>query len=99
MERYQGPFNKTLSNKVLIIGNKVGTQYCRCGLVAINMRMAMQADPITPFRQAQALAEMMGDNAVLIQQAGFGVRCSVCSQPCATIHALSTPWRVAREQR
>ena len=77
MERYQGPFNKTLSNKVLIIGNKVGTQYCRCGLVAINMRMAMQADPITPFRQAQALAEMMGDNAVLIQQAGFGVRCSV----------------------
>lgn len=52
VERYMGPFNTTLKNPVLLIGN--------------------QADPITPFIGAQAVANAMGSNAVLIEEKSFG---------------------------
>jgi hypothetical protein len=52
VERYAGPWNSTLANPILIIGNK--------------------ADPATPFKDALAVADMLGDNAVLIEQDGFG---------------------------
>ncbi|KAI0355780.1 alpha/beta-hydrolase [Trametes cingulata] len=53
VERYQGPFNnKTLANRVLVIGNSY--------------------DNATPFFEAQHLAEVMGDQAALVRQNGFG---------------------------
>ncbi|KAI0743631.1 TAP-like protein-domain-containing protein [Daedaleopsis nitida] len=64
VERYTGPFNKTLANQVLVIGNA--------------------ADPITPFAQAKELADLMGDNAVLVQQRGFGHATFAGNSQCVT---------------
>ena len=33
-----------------------------------------KADPITPFRNAKVVADLLGDSAQLAQQDGFGVR-------------------------
>ncbi|KAI0746078.1 alpha/beta-hydrolase [Earliella scabrosa] len=52
VERYQGPFNGTYANKVLVIGNSY--------------------DGATPFFEAQHMAEIMGDQAALVKQDGFG---------------------------
>ncbi|KAI0645974.1 alpha/beta-hydrolase [Trametes meyenii] len=52
VERYQGPFNKTLANRVLVIGNSY--------------------DNATPFFEAQHTAEVLGDQAALVRQNGFG---------------------------
>ncbi|KAI9058622.1 alpha/beta-hydrolase [Trametes sanguinea] len=52
VERYQGPFNKTLANKVLVVSNKY--------------------DPVTPLANAQALVDILGDQARLVVQDGFG---------------------------
>ncbi|RPD59757.1 alpha/beta-hydrolase [Lentinus tigrinus ALCF2SS1-6] len=64
VERYTGPFNKTLGNKVLVIGNT--------------------ADPITPFRQAKQLADLMGSSATLIRQNGFGHASLAQRSSCVT---------------
>ncbi|OSD00757.1 alpha/beta-hydrolase [Trametes coccinea BRFM310] len=52
VERYQGPFNKTLANKILVASNKY--------------------DPVTPLANAQALVDILGDQARLVVQDGFG---------------------------
>ncbi|KAH9886730.1 alpha/beta-hydrolase [Cubamyces lactineus] len=52
VERYEGPFNKTLANKILVISNTY--------------------DPITPVSGARALVELLGDDATLVLQDGFG---------------------------
>ncbi|KAI0689859.1 alpha/beta-hydrolase [Cerioporus squamosus] len=52
VERYTGPFNKKLANKILIASNTY--------------------DPITSLRNAQALAALLGDDAVLLRLNGFG---------------------------
>ncbi|KAI8992877.1 alpha/beta-hydrolase [Trametes punicea] len=52
VERYQGPFNKTLANRVLVIGNSY--------------------DNATPFFEAQHIAEVLGNQAALVRQNGFG---------------------------
>ncbi|KAI0633179.1 TAP-like protein-domain-containing protein [Trametes polyzona] len=52
VERYQGPFNKTLANNVLVVSNKF--------------------DPVTPIAGAKAWKALLGDNATLVEQRGFG---------------------------
>ncbi|OSC97434.1 alpha/beta-hydrolase [Trametes coccinea BRFM310] len=52
VERYQGPFNKTLANRVLVIGNAY--------------------DNATPFFEAQDTADVLGSQAALVKQNGFG---------------------------
>ncbi|KAI0633182.1 TAP-like protein-domain-containing protein [Trametes polyzona] len=52
VERYQGPFNKTLASNVLVVSNTF--------------------DPVTPISGAKALKALLGDNATLIEQRGFG---------------------------
>ncbi|RDX49560.1 alpha/beta-hydrolase [Lentinus brumalis] len=52
VERYQGPFNKKLANKILIASNML--------------------DPITPLPSAEKLAGLLGQDAVLVRQNGFG---------------------------
>ncbi|KAI0369593.1 alpha/beta-hydrolase [Pilatotrama ljubarskyi] len=52
VERYQGPFNKTLANKVLVVSNVF--------------------DPVTPLSDAEVLAGLLGDDARLVIQRGFG---------------------------
>ncbi|RDX49113.1 alpha/beta-hydrolase [Lentinus brumalis] len=52
VERYQGPFNKKLANKILIASNLL--------------------DPITPLPAAETLAGLLGRDAVLVRQNGFG---------------------------
>ncbi|TFK83374.1 alpha/beta-hydrolase [Polyporus arcularius HHB13444] len=51
-ERYEGPFNKTLANRILVASNIL--------------------DPITPLPSAERLAALLGQDAVLIRQNGFG---------------------------
>ncbi|CAE6498727.1 unnamed protein product, partial [Rhizoctonia solani] len=52
VERFTGPFNHTLKNKIMVIGNL--------------------ADPITPFVSAKAVADALGDSAVLLKHNGYG---------------------------
>ncbi|KAI0330979.1 alpha/beta-hydrolase [Cubamyces sp. BRFM 1775] len=52
VERYQGPFNKTLANRVLVIGNSW--------------------DNATPFFESHHIADVLGDQAALVRQNGFG---------------------------
>ncbi|KAL1742724.1 Alpha/Beta hydrolase protein [Schizophyllum fasciatum] len=52
VERYTGPWGKTLKNPILIIGNT--------------------ADPVTPFENAQLMADLLDDSAVLVKQDGLG---------------------------
>ncbi|KAJ8489504.1 hypothetical protein ONZ51_g2891 [Trametes cubensis] len=52
VERYQGPFNQTLANRVLVIGNSW--------------------DNATPFSESQHIADVLGDQAALVRQNGFG---------------------------
>lgn len=52
VERFTGPWNHTLKNPIIIIGNK--------------------ADPATPFQDASTVAGWLGDNAILVEQDGYG---------------------------
>ncbi|CAE6414083.1 unnamed protein product [Rhizoctonia solani] len=52
VERFTGPFNHTLQNKIMVIGNL--------------------ADPITPFTSAKAVADALGNSAVLLKHNGYG---------------------------
>ncbi|KAI0689850.1 alpha/beta-hydrolase [Cerioporus squamosus] len=52
VERYQGPFNKKLANKILIASNIL--------------------DPITPLPSAERVTGLLGKDAVLVRQNGFG---------------------------
>ncbi|KAG8727613.1 hypothetical protein FRC11_012814, partial [Ceratobasidium sp. 423] len=52
VERFTGPFNHTLKNKIMVFGNL--------------------ADPITPFISAKAVADALGDSAVLLKHNGYG---------------------------
>ncbi|KAI0718813.1 hypothetical protein C8T65DRAFT_706716 [Cerioporus squamosus] len=52
VERYQGPFNKKLANKILIASNTF--------------------DPVTPLPAAERVAGLLGQDAVLVRQNGFG---------------------------
>ncbi|KAJ1300403.1 hypothetical protein OPQ81_005222 [Rhizoctonia solani] len=52
VERFTGPFNHVLKNKIMVIGNL--------------------ADPITPFTSAKAVADALGDSAVLLKHNGYG---------------------------
>ncbi|CAE6463673.1 unnamed protein product [Rhizoctonia solani] len=52
VERFTGPFNHTLQNKIMVIGNLY--------------------DPITPFISAKAVAEALGDSAILLKHNGYG---------------------------
>ncbi|CDO72499.1 hypothetical protein BN946_scf184980.g40 [Trametes cinnabarina] len=52
VERYQGPFDRTLANRVLVIGNAY--------------------DNATPFFEAEHTADVLGDQAALVKQNGFG---------------------------
>ncbi|KAI0779308.1 alpha/beta-hydrolase [Fomes fomentarius] len=63
-ERYQGPFNQTYANKILVIGNTY--------------------DGATPFFEAQHMAEVMGDQAALVKQDGFGHTSIYQNSTCVT---------------
>ncbi|KAI9058642.1 alpha/beta-hydrolase [Trametes sanguinea] len=52
VERYQGPFNKTLANRILVASDLY--------------------DSVTPLVSAQELVALLGDQARLVVQAGFG---------------------------
>lgn len=63
-ERFQGPFNGTFANKVLLIGNAY--------------------DNATPFKEAAHMAEVLGDQAALVKQNGFGHTSIYQSSACVT---------------
>ncbi|KAI5885023.1 alpha/beta-hydrolase [Schizophyllum commune H4-8] len=68
VERYTGPWDKELKNKVLVIGTT--------------------ADPVTPFENAQLMADLLGDSAVLVRQNGFG-HASLAEKSSCTIGVVS----------
>ncbi|KAL1709294.1 Alpha/Beta hydrolase protein [Schizophyllum commune] len=68
VERYTGPWDEALKNRVLVIGNT--------------------ADPVTPFENAQLMADLLGDSAVLIKQNGFG-HASLAEKSSCTIGLVS----------
>ncbi|KAI0743130.1 alpha/beta-hydrolase [Daedaleopsis nitida] len=62
VERYTGPFNKTLANPIIVIGNTY--------------------DPVTPFKNAKRLAELLGDSAGLVRLNGFGHSIQAAPSAC-----------------
>ncbi|KAL1747547.1 TAP-like protein-domain-containing protein [Schizophyllum fasciatum] len=52
VERYTGPWNNKLKNRILVIGNT--------------------ADPGTALKNAERMAELIGESAVLVKQNGYG---------------------------
>ena len=47
-----------------------------------------QADPVTPFENAQLMADLLGDSAVLVRQNGFG-HASLAEKSSCTIGVVS----------
>lgn len=73
VERYTGPFNKKLANKVLIANNRVSL-LCPSPCPPFGLAdERTQLDAATPLKGAQALSNIMGDNAALVVQEGIGV--------------------------
>ncbi|KAI0807357.1 alpha/beta-hydrolase [Fomes fomentarius] len=70
VERYQGPFNKKLANKILI--------------ASTTARSFDAFDPITPIRGARTLAGLLGDDAVLVELHGFGHPTFATESACMT---------------
>ena len=62
---------KQLKTPVIVIGNSVRI-LCIGKLPHPNHRNSWQADPATPFSSAQHAANLLGDNAYLVEQLGFG---------------------------
>ena len=75
VERYQGPFNKTLANKILVASNTVRAS-CDLELRGLTGWHVVQYDPATPLASAEEVVRQLGDDAVLVRQNGFGVRLS-----------------------
>ncbi|RPD63505.1 alpha/beta-hydrolase [Lentinus tigrinus ALCF2SS1-6] len=70
VERYQGPFNKTLANKILIASNLL--------------------DPITPLPGAETVARLLGKDAVLVRQNGFGH--TTVSEPSTCLNEIAVTY-------
>lgn len=83
VERYTGPWDNKPKNPVLIIGNTVSRELC-IYLVTRLTSDVLQADPITPFKNAQLMADLLGDSAVLVRQDGLG-HTSLAEQSSCTI--------------
>ena len=76
-ERFQGPWNNTLSNTILVLSNTVSEtskQYLTPFLV---LTWTVQEDPITPLDSALKVEDLLGDSARLLLQDGPGVSVSV----------------------
>ncbi len=69
VERYQGPFDKTLANKIIIGSNTVSAL---ASLLYFSTNRK-QYDPITTLAGAQRLAGLLGNDAALVRLNGFGV--------------------------
>ncbi|QRV95978.1 Abhydrolase domain-containing protein [Ceratobasidium sp. AG-Ba] len=59
VERYTGPWNKVLSNPILVVGERSPSNW-------------NEADPITPFISAKNVADALGDSAILVEQDDYG---------------------------
>ncbi|RPD70275.1 alpha/beta-hydrolase [Lentinus tigrinus ALCF2SS1-7] len=70
VERYHGPFNKTLANKILIASNLL--------------------DPITPLPGAETVARLLGKDAVLVRQNGFGH--TTVSEPSTCLNEIAVTY-------
>jgi hypothetical protein len=75
VERFTGPFNHTLQNKIMVIGEY---SVSRRGLFQGNLTRVISIvgnlyDPITPFISAKAVADALGNSAVLLKHNGYGV--------------------------
>ena len=81
-ERYAGPWNKKLSNPILVIGNQVRVPF-PCPYHQIT-QLHVKADPVTPFKNAKQIADQLGDSAVLIEQSGYGHASIAEASKCTT---------------
>ncbi|RPD70273.1 alpha/beta-hydrolase [Lentinus tigrinus ALCF2SS1-7] len=70
VERYQGPFNKTLANKILVASNLL--------------------DPITPLPGAETVVRLLGKDAVLVRQNGFGH--TTVSEPSTCLNEIAVAY-------
>lgn len=61
-----------LKTPVLVIGNTVSRTTPPDSIFPLTRPCNFQADPITPFRSAQKVANLFGDDAFLVEQLGFG---------------------------
>lgn len=71
VERYQGPFNKTLANKIIVASTTASTA---TPLVVRVADWLLQFDHITPLSSAKVLAGLLGEHASLVELKAFGVR-------------------------
>ena len=73
-----GPFNNTPAYPIVVIGNQVCASIASVKSAQF-IQLWMQADPITPFANARAVAIQYGNNARLIEQDDFGVSVALSS--------------------
>ncbi|KAI0709137.1 hypothetical protein C8Q76DRAFT_799168 [Earliella scabrosa] len=69
VERYQGPFNKTLANKIIVASTTASTA---TPLVVRVADWLLQFDHITPLSSAKVLAGLLGEHASLVELKAFG---------------------------
>ncbi|KAG8744376.1 hypothetical protein FRC10_010263 [Ceratobasidium sp. 414] len=69
VERFTGPWNNKLSNPILVIGKSPSHL---SNPVLTDGHAGNEADPITPFRSAKAVADALGESAVLVEQDDYG---------------------------
>lgn len=71
-ERFQGPWNHTLSSPILILSNSVRPPSLGCSstLIVVNG----QADPVTPISSGKLVNKLLGSSSRLLVQESPGVR-------------------------
>ena len=70
VERYTGPWDKKLSNRILVIGNTVRFLLAPDGNALTDTNK--KADPITPLENSQLMVDLLVDSATLLTQDLFG---------------------------
>lgn len=78
-ERFQGPWNHTLSSPILILSNSVSPPSLGCGsmLIVVNW----QADPVTPISSGKLVNKLLGSSSRLLVQDSPGVRSLLFRNP------------------
>lgn len=72
-ERFTGPFNHTLKNKILIIGNTADVSYSTITKSRSGSHFPFYLQPVTPLRNAIAVNKLLTNSSRLLIHDGSGV--------------------------
>ena len=91
-ERFQGPWNHTLSNPILILSNTVRCFYD----IVDRCLLQLQADPVTPISSGKLVNKLLGNSSRLFVQDSPGVRSSPSPRPWIGDLMLNSVASIAR---